>query len=70
MAGPRIDELPGHAETIGPVPMGKDGERVLVRVPRSEGAALATALKISAAGRSARKAAEPVKLVLDAQDLL
>ena len=63
-------ELPPDAETIGPVPMGEQGERVLVRVPRAQGAALAAALKASAAGRSARKAAEPVKVVLDAHDLL
>ena len=63
-------ELPPEAETIGPVPMGAAGERVLIRVPRTQGTALATALKSAAAGRSARKSAEPVKLVLDAHDLL
>ncbi|MCW2497569.1 MAG: primosome assembly protein PriA [Jatrophihabitans sp.] len=62
--------LPADAELIGPVPMGDDGERVLIRAPRAQGAELATALKAAAAGRSARKAAEPVKLVLDAHDLL
>jgi primosomal protein N' (replication factor Y) len=63
-------ELPPDADIIGPVPMGTDGERVLIRVPRAQGAALAAALKLSASGRSARKAADPVKLVLDAHDLL
>jgi primosomal protein N' (replication factor Y) len=63
-------ELPVDAELIGPVSMGDSGERMLIRVPRSQGAELAAALKLSAAGRSARKAADPVKLVLDAHDLL
>jgi hypothetical protein len=36
-------------------------------VPRSSGAALATAVKAAAATRSARKAAEPVRTVLDPQ---
>jgi primosomal protein N' (replication factor Y) len=62
-------DLPPDAEPIGPVPMRDEGERVLIRVPRTQGAALASALKVAAAGRSARKAADPVKLVLDAQDL-
>ena len=63
-------ELPDAAEVIGPVPMTGEAERVLIRVPRTQGPALASALKLSAAGRSARKAADPVKLVLDAHDLL
>ena len=52
-------------QVIGPVPAGDDAERVLVRVPRSDGHALAAAFKTGAAARSARKAADPVKLVLD-----
>jgi len=63
-------ELPPDAEVIGPVPMAGEAERILVRVPRTQGPALASALKLSAAGRSARKAQDPVKLVLDAHDLL
>jgi primosomal protein N' (replication factor Y) len=42
---------------------------MLVRVPRSAGAELATALHAAAAGRSARKAADPVKIQLDPQQL-
>jgi primosomal protein N' (replication factor Y) len=45
-------------------------ERLLIRVPRSSGAALAAALKAAAALRSARKAADSVKLVLDPARLL
>jgi len=67
--------LPEHAEVIGPVPVtqrGRDGEaeqRLLVRVPRAEGAALAGALKIAAATRSAKKA-DPAKVVLDPRELI
>lgn len=58
-------ELPAEADVIGPVPVDADQERVLVRVPRARGAALATALKSAAAVRSARKAQGAVKLQLD-----
>jgi primosomal protein N' (replication factor Y) len=40
-------------------------ERVLLRVPRRQGRALAAALAAAQAGRSARKAAEPVRVRLD-----
>jgi primosomal protein N' (replication factor Y) len=67
--------LPDGAQSIGPVPGGADPdggttERMLVRVRRADSAALATALKAAAAIRSARKAADPVRLVLDPQQLL
>jgi primosomal protein N' (replication factor Y) len=61
--------LPDPREVIGPVPLGDGAERMLVRVPRSAGAELATALHAAAAGRSARKAADPVKIQLDPQQL-
>jgi primosomal protein N' (replication factor Y) len=38
-------------------------------VPRANGAQLAAALKTAAAARSARKAADPVKVVLDPLEL-
>jgi primosomal protein N' (replication factor Y) len=63
-------ELPATAQVIGPVRAGSAGERVLIRVARRDGAALAVALKAAAALRSARKAADVVKLVLDPPDLL
>jgi primosomal protein N' (replication factor Y) (superfamily II helicase) len=81
LTGPRaaVDELlaatalPAGAEVIGPVPAGRgagdDAERMLVRGPRASGAELAAALKAGAAARSARKAADPVKLVLDPHEL-
>ena len=66
--------LPDGAQPIGPVPTGNDAdgstERMLVRVRRADSAALATALKDAAAVRSARKAADPVRIVLDPQRIL
>ena len=61
--------LPASGGVIGAVAVGADSERVLVRVPREEGAALATALKAAAALRSARKSGDPVKIVLDPAEL-
>jgi primosomal protein N' (replication factor Y) len=61
-------ELPASAQLLGPVPA--DGaERLLVRVTRSDGAQLASGLKAAAAARSARKAAEAVRIVLDPAQL-
>ena len=57
--------LPDGAQVIGPVPTDGDAERVLVRVPRAQGVHLADALRQAAAGRSARKAADPVRIQLD-----
>jgi primosomal protein N' (replication factor Y) len=62
--------LPEGAQVIGPVPVGAAGERVLIRVPRVRGADLARELKSAAAGRSARKSAEPVRIQLDPQELI
>lgn len=66
-----IAELPKVAETLGPVPVapahpgGAALERMLVRVPRRDGVALAAALKAASALRSARKADDTVKVELD-----
>ena len=62
-------DLPQPYEVIGPVAVGEAAERTLVRVPRGHGAGLATALKAGASARSARKAPDPVKIVLDPLDL-
>ena len=62
--------LPAAAELLGPVPVGADSERLLVRVPRADGLALARALHDAAAVRSARKAPEPVRVQLDPVELL
>ena len=59
-------QLPEIAETLGPVPVGEGvQERMVVRVPRRDGAVLAAGLKAALAVRSARKADEPVKVELD-----
>ena len=66
-------ELPPAAEVLGPVPVvsrspragGEAEERMLVRVPRPQGASLAAALKATQAGRSARKAAGVVRVEVD-----
>lgn len=65
-----LTELPAGAELLGPVPVVTDDptavhERMLVRVPRREGAALAEQLRQAAAVRSARKAGDPVRVELD-----
>ena len=68
--------LPEGADLLGPVPEpprpGQEGERerYLVRVPRSEGAALAHALTEVQGVRSAKKAPEHVRVQLDPLDLV
>ncbi|WP_455768975.1 primosomal protein N' [Micromonospora chersina] len=57
--------LPDGAEVLGPVPADEGRERMLVRVPRARAAALAGALHAAAGQRSARKAADPVRLQID-----
>ncbi len=67
--GEMLGGLPEPHEVIGPVPVDDDTQRALIRVPRAHGALLAAALKAAAAARSARKAADPVKVVLDPLEL-
>ncbi|MFI7429118.1 primosome assembly protein PriA [Micromonospora sp. NPDC049836] len=57
--------LPDGAEVLGPVPAEEGRERMLVRVPRARAGALAGALHTAAGQRSARKAADPVRLQVD-----
>lgn len=64
--------LPPTADQLGPVPVGDPGadpgqesERLLIRVPRADGAALAAALHEAAGVRSARKAGDLVRIRLD-----
>ncbi|WP_246569024.1 primosomal protein N' [Polymorphospora rubra] len=66
LAGAR---LPDAAVVLGPVPAGDGQERMLVRVARSGAAALARALHEAAGLRSARKAAQPVRIQVDPHDL-
>lgn len=58
-------DLQAGAELIGPVPVAGDEQRLLVRAPREQGSALATALRQAMAIRSARKDAASVRVVLD-----
>jgi primosomal protein N' (replication factor Y) len=66
-------EIPAGAEVLGPVPVpGQpegERERLLLRVPRSDGSALAGALAAVQAGRSARKADDFLRVELDPQEL-
>jgi len=65
----RAATLPGDAQVVGPVPVERDTERMLVRVPRASGLDLAHALKTAQALRSARKAPEPVRVTVDPIEL-
>ncbi|WP_408895474.1 primosomal protein N' [Nocardioides sp. R1-1] len=57
--------LPGSAEVLGPVPTrDPDVERIVLRVPRAEGVALARALGEAQRLRSARKL-DPVRIQVD-----
>jgi len=55
---------PPGAEVLGPVPVGDDEERVVVRVPRAQGAALSRALRELQQVRSGRKL-DPVRIQVD-----
>ncbi len=61
--------LPAGTEQLGPVEAGDGAERLLLRVPRPDGLALARALHAAAAVRSARKAPDPVRVQLDPLEL-
>jgi len=62
-------QLPGSAEVLGPVELDAERERVLLRVHRADGKALAAALHAAQAARTARKAADPVRIRVDPQQL-
>ncbi|MFI6913672.1 primosomal protein N' [Streptosporangium sp. NPDC050284] len=67
--------LPVGAQVLGPVPVASPKgdqvrERAMVRIARDSGAALAAALKGAAGVRSARKAAEVVKVCIDPLDVI
>jgi primosomal protein N' (replication factor Y) (superfamily II helicase) len=79
-----VVRLPDSAQLLGPVPLSgpaslpqppqasdRDGpqERLLVRVPRADGTALAAALREATAVRTARKAPGPVRVQLDPVEL-
>ncbi|MCP2328583.1 primosomal protein N' (replication factor Y) [Hamadaea flava] len=63
-------DLPPGTEQLGPLEIGEGSERLLLRVRRSEAAALAHALHAAAGTRSARKSADAVRVQLDPLELL
>jgi primosomal protein N' (replication factor Y) (superfamily II helicase) len=62
--------LPPDAEVLGPVEVGDGQERALVRVDRARGVVLARCLKAAQAARSARKAADVVRVQIDPLELI
>jgi primosomal protein N' (replication factor Y) len=70
-----LTELPASTEELGSVPVpagrgtGDEQTRLLLRVPRPDGIALAEALHAAAAVRSAKKSPRTVRIVLDPIEL-
>jgi len=73
-----LAELPPAVEVLGPVEIevvpgtgapAEPRERALLRVPRAEGRALAATLHAGQAARTARKAADPVRVRLDPAEI-
>jgi primosomal protein N' (replication factor Y) len=71
--------LPARTDVLGPVPAGRtdrvpahadEAVRYLIRVPSTEGTALAVALRSGLAGRSAAKSQGQVRLQLDPGELI
>ncbi|WP_030909957.1 primosome assembly protein PriA [Streptosporangium amethystogenes] len=67
--------LPSEAQVLGPVPVASPRgdqvrERAMVRIARGSGSTLAAALKGAVGVRSARKAAEVVKVCIDPLDVI
>jgi primosomal protein N' (replication factor Y) len=65
-------DLPPSGEILGPVPLGDhdEKERALLRVPRTDGRALAAAVAATQATRTARKEPDPVRVQLDPLELI
>jgi primosomal protein N' (replication factor Y) len=62
--------LPEDAEVLGPVEVGEDQERALVRVDRSRGVALSRLLKAAQAARSTRRTTDVVRVRVDPLELI
>ena len=62
---PGLLRLPSGAELIGPVPAAGNEQRLLIRTPREQGAALAVAVRQALSVRSARKDSAVLRAVLD-----
>ncbi|WP_327292114.1 primosomal protein N' [Streptomyces sp. NBC_01198] len=61
--------LPPGTDQLGPVPTPSGGERLLLRVPPGNGAALAAALKSGQVARATRGGGDPVAVRLDPTDI-
>lgn len=65
-----LAELPPNAEVIGPThPEDGEAARAIIRAPRSQGAALASALKSAGGVRSARRSGGVARVRIDPVDL-
>ncbi|MBA3251804.1 MAG: primosome assembly protein PriA, partial [Geodermatophilaceae bacterium] len=65
-----VARLPASVQQLGPAPVDAERERLLLRVPRADGASLARSLREAQGVRSARKAVDPVRVQLDPVELL
>jgi primosomal protein N' (replication factor Y) (superfamily II helicase) len=65
-----LARLPDGTDTLGPVPLPDGTERVLLRVARSAGRALAAALHEATGVRTAKKAPDPVRVQVDPLELI
>jgi primosomal protein N' (replication factor Y) len=65
-----LARLPEGTDLLGPVPLPDGSERILLRVPRSGGRALAAALHEASGVRSAKKAPDPVRVQVDPLELI
>jgi primosomal protein N' (replication factor Y) len=63
-------EPPSSTESLGPVTLDEKTERLLLRVPRRDAAALAAALHTAAASRSLAKQSGSVRVQIDPRELL
>jgi primosomal protein N' (replication factor Y) len=63
-------DLPEDAEVLGPVEVGDDQERALVRVDRSRGVTLSRVLKAAQAARSTRRTTDVVRVRVDPLELI
>jgi primosomal protein N' (replication factor Y) len=65
-----LARLPDGTDTLGPVPLPDGQERMLLRVPRPAGRALADALHEATGVRTAKKAPDPVRVQVDPLELI
>lgn len=61
----RLTTLPPGADITGPMDIGDGVHRAIIRVPRTSGTALATALRAAAGVRSARRSGDAVRIRID-----